>query len=190
MSVRTSLNRRTLLGAAALLALAGVAIALVSQHVFDMQPCAWCTFQRLLFLMFAVFALAGWGAAKARPPADVGSGAVGGSGADAGPGAEAGAAPRAGRGFAALALLTALAGIAAALWQHFVASASQSCAMTLADRIIKGGRFDEFAPWLFKATAFCDEANVPLAGIPYALWSAALFALLAGLSVAALRRGR
>ena len=149
-----SLSRRVLLAGAAVLALAGVGVALVSQHLFDMQPCAWCTFQRLLFLVFAVFALIGVRAA------------------------------------AALALLTALAGIGAALWQHFVASASQSCAMTLADRIIKGGRFDEFAPWLFKATAFCDEANIPLAGIPYALWSAALFALLAGLSVAALRRAR
>lgn len=156
------LNRRTLLGVAGVLALASVGIALITQHLFDMQPCAWCTFQRLLFLVFAVFALAGWRMA--------------GDGA--------------GRGFAALALVTALAGIGAALWQHFVASASQSCAMTLADRIIKGGRFDEFAPWLFKATAFCDEANVPLVGIPYALWSVALFALLAGLSVAALRRGR
>lgn len=159
-----------LLGAAGALALAGVGIALVSQHLFDMQPCAWCTFQRLLFLVFAVFALAGCVAAGDR--------------------AEGGGGGSAGRGLAALALLTALAGIGAALWQHFVASASQSCALTLADRIIKGGRLDELAPWLFKATAFCDEANVPLAGIPYALWSAALFALLAGLSVAALRRGR
>lgn len=162
MNARSSSNRRTLLGAAGALALAGVGIALASQHLFDMQPCAWCTFQRLLFLVFAAFALAGW--------------RVAGDGA--------------GRTLAALALLTAVAGIGAALWQHFVASASQSCALTLADRIVKGGRLDELAPWLFKATAFCDEANVPLAGIPYALWSAALFALLAGLSVAALRRGR
>jgi disulfide bond formation protein DsbB len=30
-----------------------VAAALVSQHVFDMQPCAWCVLQRLIFIVIA-----------------------------------------------------------------------------------------------------------------------------------------
>lgn len=153
------MNPRLLLGGAGALAVAAVAVALVSQHVFDMQPCAWCTFQRLLFLVFALLAFAG-------------------------------ASGRGTRAWAALAGLDAAGGLAAALWQHFVASASQSCAMTLADRVVKGASLDELAPWLFKATAFCDEANVPLAGIPYALWSAALFAVLLLVAAAALRGRR
>ena len=39
----------------ALLCLAGVGIALVSQHVFDMQPCAWCVLQRLILLAIAAW---------------------------------------------------------------------------------------------------------------------------------------
>ena len=37
----------------ALLSLAAVAAALVSQHMFDMQPCPWCVLQRLIFLAIA-----------------------------------------------------------------------------------------------------------------------------------------
>src|SRR3546814_5282742 len=43
-----------LLQCMALLCLAAVAIALVSQHVFDMRPCAWCVLQRLIFIAIAI----------------------------------------------------------------------------------------------------------------------------------------
>ena len=36
------------LGMIALVSLAAVAAALVSQHVFDMQPCPWCVLQRVI----------------------------------------------------------------------------------------------------------------------------------------------
>ena len=39
-------------------------------------------------------------------------------------------------------MLLALSGIAAALWQHFVAAKSASCNLTLADKIISGLRLD------------------------------------------------
>ncbi len=140
------INLRTAAG----LALLSVVIALVSQHWLDMQPCAWCTFQRLIYLGFAAVALAAWSLRRTT----------------------------AGRLLALLAAMVAAGGLAAALWQQFVASQSQSCAMTLADKAIKGPGLDQLMPWLFKATAFCDEANIPLLGVPYAIWSAALFALL------------
>ena len=35
----------------ALLCFGSVGVALISQYVYDMQPCAWCVFQRLLFLL-------------------------------------------------------------------------------------------------------------------------------------------
>ncbi|NLZ10040.1 MAG: disulfide bond formation protein B, partial [Alcaligenaceae bacterium] len=49
-------SNRTLLRLIALASLGAVVIALVSQHVFDMRPCAWCVFQRLIFLVIAVVA--------------------------------------------------------------------------------------------------------------------------------------
>jgi disulfide bond formation protein DsbB len=39
--------------------LAAIGAALVSQHVFDMQPCPWCVLQRVVFAAIALVALAG-----------------------------------------------------------------------------------------------------------------------------------
>ena len=138
-------RRASILLSCAVLALGAVGIALVLQHFFGMQPCAWCTFQRLLFLLVGACALAG---------------------------------------------VAALGGLWAALHQQFVASQSQSCAFTFADRTLMKLRLDESLPWLFEATASCSEANVPLLGLPFALWSAALFVLLAGLAARAALRSR
>ena len=151
---------RSLLLGCAVFALAAVGVALVLQPAFDMRPCAWCVFQRLLYLLVAAFALAGL--------------AFGG---------------RAGvrRSFAALAALAAAAGVWAALHQQLVAAQTQSCAFTFADRVLMQLRLDETLPWLFFADASCSEANVPLLGVPFALWSVAAFVLLAaGASFAAL----
>ena len=49
-------------GALVLLALACFALvgaALVSQHVYDMQPCPWCILQRIIFLVVGLLLLAG-----------------------------------------------------------------------------------------------------------------------------------
>lgn len=48
-----------LFGLAAIASFAGVGAALVSQHAFAMEPCAWCVLQRLLFVVIAVAALVG-----------------------------------------------------------------------------------------------------------------------------------
>jgi disulfide bond formation protein DsbB len=45
--------------ALSLLCFALVGAALVSQHVFDMQPCPWCILQRIIFLVIALLLLAG-----------------------------------------------------------------------------------------------------------------------------------
>ena len=105
--------RRPLLVAAAVLSFAAVALALVSQHVFDMQPCPWCVLQRLIFAVMGVVCLVAL------------------------------AAPRAA---GAVVLLLSVCGIAAALWQHFVAASSDSCKLTLAERIISGLRKRAKAP--------------------------------------------
>jgi disulfide bond formation protein DsbB len=79
------------------------------------------------------------------------------------------------RGGAALAGGLALAGLAAALWQHFVAANAESCDLTLADRIMAASGLDGRFPELFMATATCAEARIDLFGLPYEAWSGALF---------------
>jgi protein dithiol:quinone oxidoreductase len=150
--VSLAFNRpQTLLGGTALVCVAAVGAALVSQHVFGMEPCPWCVLQRLIFLAIALACLIGllWRATAGR---------------------------RLGAG---LALLLALSGVASALWQHFVASRSQSCNLTLADRIISGLQLDNLLPDMFSPRASCADAMVDLLGVPYDVWSLALFAVVA-----------
>ena len=142
--------------AVALVSFAAVGAALVTQHVFDMQPCPWCVLQRAIFVAIAVAGVIGWlwRAAAGRLIAG------------------------------GLVLALALAGVAAAMWQHFQAAASASCNLTLADKIITALKLDSLLPDVFLATANCADAAVNLLGVPYDFWSLGLFALLA---LAALR---
>ncbi len=146
-----------------LAAFAAVALAVGLQIYADMQPCAWCTLQRLLFLIVGAGSLIAWSMADS---------------------------PRAARVVSLVPLLGALSGLAAALYQHFVAAETASCDLTLADKVINGLGLDRQLPWMFEARAMCDEANVPLLGLPFAIWSAILFAMLAVmLSITVFSRG-
>ncbi len=84
-----------------------------------------------------------------------------------------------GRWTAALALLLALIGAAAALYQELVAAKSASCNLTFADKVMSALGLDSVLPWLFQVYASCADAAVALLGVPYAYWSLALFAALA-----------
>lgn len=145
-------------GLIALTSAAGVAMALVSQHVYDMQPCPWCILQRLIFVVIACVAVLGmlW---RSRTGQIV---------------------------VAVLVDLLATAGISTALWQHFVAAASQSCNLTLADKIISGIGLDGLLPEIFAPRASCADAAVNMFGVPYEFWSLALFAIVGTLAVLAL----
>jgi len=153
------LSQRAWLLALALLCVAVVGAALVTQHVFDMLPCPWCILQRIIFLTIALLLLA-----AALLPGRV--------------------------LFVAAAVLFSLAGVSAALYQHFVAARSSSCNLTLADRIISGLQLDALLPQVYQATANCAEAAVDLAGIPYEFYSLALFALIEAAAVGLLIRER
>ena len=156
----TGFDRR--LGFIAILSVAAVAVALVSQHGFGMEPCPWCVLQRTIFLAIAIVAGIG---ALAR-----------------GAGARAAA--------AALALLLALAGIASALWQHFYAAASASCNLTLADKILNAMQLPSLLPDVFSPRATCADAAVDMLGIPYDFWSLALFILVGLVTLSVLTRRR
>jgi disulfide bond formation protein DsbB len=150
-----TLSPRAVFGAITVLALAAVAAALVSQHAFDMQPCPWCVLQRLIFVLVALLAFAG---------------AIGSSSAGR-------------RAAAAALLLLCGAGIAAVLWQHFVAAASSSCNLTLADRIMNASGLPGLLPNIFEARATCADAAVSLFGLPYEFWALGLFLVIEAAAV-------
>lgn len=141
------MTRTSGLLAIAALCFGAVVVALITQHGFGMEPCPWCVMQRLVFVAIGVVALLGlaWRSALGQ------------------------------RVLPFVLLLLSGSGIAAALWQHFVAAASASCNLTLADRIVSGLQLDALLPPVFQATANCAEAAIDLGGIPYEFWSLALF---------------
>jgi disulfide bond formation protein DsbB len=157
-----SWSRQVWLLAIAAASFGAVALALITQHVFDMQPCPWCVLQRLVFVAVGVVALAGL----------------------------AWRSPLAHRALPLLLLLLCSAGVAAALWQHFVAAASASCHLTLADRIVSGLQLDALLPSVFQATATCADAAVDLAGVPYEFWSLAAFVAIEAAALVLLVRAR
>lgn len=148
-----------LLALIALLCFGAVGLALVSQYKFDMQPCPWCTLQRLIFLVIGTFALLGL---LLRSSGIRQMLALGG-------------------------LMFAICGMASALWQQFVAAKSDSCNLTLADRIMQALGLYDHAPEVFAPMASCAEAAVTLIGIPYAFWSLFVFLLCAAGCVQVMR---
>ena len=150
------------LTAIAVAAVAAVIGALVSQHWFEMRPCAWCVLQRVVFMLIAL--AAGAGAALGSATGRLWS--------------------------AALVLALSVCGIAAGLWQHFVAAKSASCDMTLADRLVAATGLNTALPEVFAPYASCADAAVNLFGLPFVAWSVGLFVLLALGALAVLRRAR
>lgn len=153
---------RPLLAAVGVVAAGALVLAAYLQHVRGFEPCPWCVLQRLLVMLVALAAAIGASVPMRARRLRAASAAVG--------------------------ALLSVAGIAMALYQHFVAAHSDSCALTLADRMIGGLRLAEFWPAMFEATARCDEANLPWLGVPFALWGALTFLITASGSLLALRR--
>lgn len=151
-------SARTLLVGVAVTGVAAVGAALVTQHVFGMEPCPWCVLQRVIFLAISLAALVALLLHRV-------AGAV-------------------------LGIALAASGVAAALWQHFVAAATNSCNMTLADKIVGGMKLDSLLPDVFSARASCADAAVKLLGVPYEFWSLALFVLIGAALVQVLRSQR
>jgi protein dithiol:quinone oxidoreductase len=146
------LDRKRLLTVGSLSA-AAVAVALISQHSFGMQPCPWCIVQRMLYVVMAIVALV----------------------AAAWPIRAAGFVQR--RTLFATAVLAVL-GAASALWQQIFAAKSSSCARTVADYIVGTSHLDVWLPEIFQARASCAE-SASMLGVPYAIWSLAAFLILA-----------
>lgn len=141
----------------ALLCVAAVAVALVSQHVYGMRPCAWCVFQRLIYLVIAAVAWLSVLGGRSSPVL-----------------------PRAG---AVVVAILSVGGIVAAWYQYTVAAKLFSCDLTFADRFMVSTGLDGSVPWLFGIFASCMDARVELLGVEYAVWSMILFAVVGILAV-------
>jgi len=147
----------------ALLCVGAVAIALTSQYVFDMLPCAWCVFQRLIYLGIAFVCWLTLALRRSAVFALIGGGLVS---------------------------LLAIGGAVAAWYQYDVASAMFSCDLTFADRFMVQSGLDGGLPWLFGIQAGCFDARVNLLGVEYAVWSLTLFLVLTLLGILAVHAGR
>jgi len=158
-----TLTQTRLLHVIALLCVGAVAVALISQYVFDMPPCAWCVFQRLIYLAIAVVCWLTL-ALRSKPGAVL----LGGI----------------------LVVLFAIGGAIAAWYQYDVASAVFSCDLTFADRFMTQSGLDGALSWLFGIRASCMDARVKLLGVEYAVWSLILFVVVALLGILALNAGR
>jgi disulfide bond formation protein DsbB len=147
------------LTAIAFVSFGAVGAALISQHLFEMLPCAWCIVQRMIFIVIAVVAMLG-----------------------------ALVASRVFKRLALIiTLMLSLLGIAAAWHQWTVAAAQFSCDQTLADRIVSGSGLDASMPWLFGIYATCMDAAVSILGLDFAVWSLLLYVAFGMAALVALK---
>ena len=145
------MTQRKLLNLIAFICLASVVFALFSQHVLGMLPCAWCVFQRLIFIVIALVCLL-----------------VNFSGSVIYQ-----------KVLTLIAAALSVGGIIAAWYQYSVASVSFSCDMTFADVFMsRQTGLDAAVPWLFGIYATCMDAAVDLFGVEYAVWALLLFAAI------------
>ena len=152
------------------IATGAIGFGLFAQVVWHMRPCPWCTLQRLIFASLLIASLLGLLVSLAESRLNSQNNQW---------------TPIVRLGVRVLVIALALAGIAAAAWQSFGLVDSAGCSLTLADRIVQATTLDVRLPLLFSATANCDEANVPLLGVPFAVWSMLTFAFIAFLMMIA-----
>ena len=145
------MTQRKLLNLIAFISLSSVVFALFSQHDLGMLPCAWCVFQRLIFIAIAIVCLL-----------------VNFSGSVVYQ-----------KVLTLIAAALSVGGIIAAWYQYSVASVSFSCDMTFADVFMsRQTGLDAAVPWLFGIYATCMDAAVDLFGVEYAVWALLLFAAI------------
>ncbi len=135
---------------------------MVIQSLYRLSPCPLCIFQRLLYVVIGVVALAGvlW--------------------------------PRAGRVWAGGVVLIALGGVATAAYQSWMQAfphLAPECSYTdpnLIERLVDwlGMQW----PTLFLATGFCASRDWELFGLSIANWSVVAFVGFAAISIWLLRR--
>ena len=148
-----------------LLSWGSLGVALFTQHALDMQPCPWCVAQRMLYILCGAFGLL----ASLVPAGNTASRLLAAF-------------------LLAHVLILAEGALGTALYQHLVAAANDSCGITAVDRLLASTGLADWLPSVFQPQAACNEADQPLLGLPYSLWSALLALLLILLSLAGFSR--
>ena len=142
-------SNRLAFGGMASVALGLLAFGLVLGELFRLQPCYWCNFQRLLYILLILFCSSGafW--------------------------------PGLHRFWSLLAGCSALAGVAAAgrqSWMQYAPQDAMECGFgdpTLIEQLVDwlGGLW----PSMFMVTGLCKEKDWVFLGLSLANWSAACF---------------
>jgi len=116
-----------------------------------MRPCPWCILQRIILMAIGLASLVLYTLPE-HSRAGLG-GRVGAVGVGS----------------------MALGGVASALYQHFYAASSASCAQSFADKVITGLRLDTLLPSVFEPQVACAQAAASVLGVPFEFLSATLF---------------
>lgn len=125
-----------------------IGLALFHQHIMGMDPCAWCVLQRLLFISIFIVSLAGIFLKLCVKTINL------------------------------IAIVISIVGATAATYQTIWASQSESCGISLAEKIISFTKLNEMIPNVFEAYALCSQSNINLIGIPYSVWAGMGFILI------------
>ncbi|MDR0577505.1 MAG: disulfide bond formation protein B [Candidatus Accumulibacter sp.] len=151
------ISDRKIFGGLAVVSLGSLAGALILGEAFRLQPCYWCNFQRLLYMMLAVFGLGGTLLPGWR------------------------------KFWALLSGLTALAGVLAAgrqSWMQYAPQDAVECGFgdpTLIERLVDW--LSGWWPSMFMVTGFCKDRDGVFLGLSLANWSGVCFLALFGVSV-------
>ncbi len=138
-----------------MISFASVGAALISQHVYEMEPCAWCVFQRLIFILIGFLGI-GFLWTKNNKVLQFGLVILG---------------------------LFSMGGMIAAIYQITVASSSASCNLSIAEQVISFFNLSELLPSVFGIYALCSGSIAKLFGVSYPIYSLLVFSLLSDLSV-------
>lgn len=134
-----------------------IGLALISQYMFDMQPCAWCILQRMILVLIGFTALGSIFITKKNLLILL---------------------------WVEQEILTTL-GIFAAVYQLRVASKSFECGISFAEEIINLSKLNEILPSIFGVMGLCGESSYIL-GIPYVFFSLLIFMFVSSFSTIAL----
>ncbi len=131
-----------------ILSILSLAIALVSQHYYDMQPCPWCILERMILVVLAIFSFGAYFYKK----------------------------------LIVMPILITTIGLATSVYHVVIASKSNSCNISLAEKIVSYTGLNRSIPEVFGITGMCAD-NYNIFGINYPIYYLILMLLMESIFV-------
>ncbi|UOF93903.1 MAG: disulfide bond formation protein B [Bordetella sp.] len=128
-----------------------LAVVLISQHVFNVQPCAWCITHRLIFSTIFIISFLSILFNKHSlynlfiSPISI--------------------------------LILSISGFIGS-WKQYNVDNLLSCNATFGDWLINFFKFDIMIPWLFQIQSSCSDSSFTLIGINYPIWNFGVYIIL------------